>query len=88
MAKIELKAKVRQALRTGHFGDDDDLVDVSDGEDGTVHVVVVSRKFDGKLPKKRRDLIWDDLMENLSKQEWGQVSLAIARSPEDIKSSL
>ncbi len=85
MAAKKLLLKIRQILKAGSFADEDDLVDVSEAEDGSIHVVVVSRKFDGKRLKEKRELVWNDLMNHLAPQEWSQVSLAIARSPEEIK---
>lgn len=85
MAAKRLLAKIRQVLKSGHFPGEDDFVDVSEGDDGGIHVVVVSRKFDEKRPKEKRDLIWTDLMAGLTQAEWSQVTLAVARSPEEVK---
>lgn len=85
MATKRLLAKIHQTLKSGHFPDESDFVDVSEGDDGGIHIVVVSRKFDGKRPKDKRELIWNDLMAGLTQAEWSQVSLAVARSPEEVK---
>jgi acid stress-induced BolA-like protein IbaG/YrbA len=85
MAAKRLISKVKQVLKSGDFADEDDLVDVSEADDGSIHVVVVSRKFDGMPYKEKRDLIWTRLTSQLTPNEWSQVSLAIARSPEEIK---
>jgi acid stress-induced BolA-like protein IbaG/YrbA len=85
MAAKRLLTKIKQVLKTGDFADEDDLVDVSAAEDGSIHVVVVSRKFDGMRFKEKRDLVWNRLMAQLAPNEWCQVSLAITRSPEEIK---
>ena len=85
MSKKKLLEKVRQTLKHGTFADVDDLVDVSEADDGSIHVVVVSRKFDGKRGQAIREVIWKDLMARLQQDEWSQVSLVIARSPEEIK---
>lgn len=84
-ASADLKERVALALRQGHFGGQNDLVDVSDGGAGDVHVVVVSRKFDGLSTDEKSDLIWQDLFGKLRKSEWGRVSLSIGKSLEDIK---
>ena len=64
-------------------------MDVSDGEaDDSVHVVIVSHKFDGKRMKEKHDLIWDLLVENLEPSEWGMVSLSIGTTPEEIKAMI
>ncbi len=87
MAKSELKQKIHDVLKDGYFGDPDDLVDVSDGPDDSIHVVVVSRKFDGRRMKEKNDLIWSVLSGNLSPEEWEKVSLTVATSPEEIKAT-
>ena len=87
MADELLKNKVRDALRAGFFGDADDFVDVSDGADGHVHVVVVSRKLDGRRMKEKNDIIWDELEKRLSPDEWGLVSLTVGVSPEEVKAT-
>jgi hypothetical protein len=87
MAEIELKQKIRDVLKGAYFKDSDDLVDVSDGPDDSVHVVVVSRKFDGRRMKEKNDLIWGVLVKKLSPEEWGKVSLSIGTSPEEIKAT-
>jgi stress-induced morphogen len=81
-----LKKKVRDVLKGGYFRDDSDFVDVSDGYDDNVHVVVVSRKFEGKRLKEKQDLIWSELVNNLPPEDWGRVTLSIGISPEEIKS--
>jgi len=85
MADAELKRKIHDALRNAYFNDLDDLVDVSDGDDDCIHVVIVSRKFDGRRMAEKNDLIWDLLTANLQPDEWGKVSLSIGTSPEELK---
>ena len=52
MASKTLKEKIYDSLKPGYFNEATDLVDVSDGFDDLVHVVIVSRKFDGKLARE------------------------------------
>ncbi len=52
-------------LKDAYFKDPDDLADVSDGPDDSIHVVIVSRKFDGRRMKEKNDLIWSGLSQNL-----------------------
>ena len=87
MADVQLKQKVRDALRGAYFKDADDLVDVSDGPEDSIHVVVVSRKFDGRRMKEKDDLIWSVLTQKLIPEEWGKVSLSVGASPEEIKAT-
>jgi stress-induced morphogen len=85
MAAVELKEKIRSVLRDAYFHDPDDLVDVSDGPDDSIHVVIVSRRFDGRRMKEKNDLIWSILSQNLAPEEWGKVSLSVGASPEELK---
>ncbi len=87
MADTQLKQKIRDALRGAYFKDPDDLVDISDGPDDSIHVVIVSRKFDGRRMKEKNDLIWSILVQNLCPEEWGKVSLSVGASPEEIKAT-
>jgi len=87
MADNKLKRKIRKALKDSYFNDSQDLVDVSDGPEDSVHLVVVSRKFDGRRLKEKNDLIWSVLVDKLKPDEWGKVSLTVATSPEEIKAT-
>lgn len=87
MATVDLKKKIHDVLKNAYFQDPDDSVDVSDGPDDSVHVVIVSRKFDGRRMKEKNDLIWSVLTKHLAPDEWGKISLSIGASPEEIKAS-
>jgi acid stress-induced BolA-like protein IbaG/YrbA len=87
MADSALKSKIHDVLKCGYFNDPDDLVDVSDGPDDSIHLVIVSRKFDGRRMKEKNDLIWSELVKHLPAEEWGRVSLSVATSPEEIKAT-
>ncbi len=87
MATVDLKKKIHDVLKSVYFQDPDDSVDVSDGPNDSVHVVIVSRKFDGRRMKEKNDLIWSVLTNHLAPDEWGKVSLSIGASPEEIKAS-
>jgi stress-induced morphogen len=56
-------------LRDTYFKDSQDLVDVSDGPEDSIHVVVVSRKFNGQRLKEKNDLIWSVLVKEVAPQE-------------------
>ena len=73
------------SLRKGYFSDPDDAIDVSDGPEDSIHLVIFSRKFNGKSMKEKHDLIWLELLQKLDADEWGRVSLSIGASPEEIK---
>jgi len=85
MADEKLKKKIHDVLKGGYFSDLTDFVDVSDGFDDLIHIVVISRKFDGRRMTEKEDLIWSELFQNLSPGEWGKVSLSIGASPDEIK---
>jgi hypothetical protein len=87
MADARVKQKIHEVLKAGYFNDDDDLVDVSDGPDDNIHLVIVSRKFDGRRMKEKNDLIWTVLVQKLTPDEWGKVSLSVGTSPEEIKAT-
>jgi stress-induced morphogen len=87
MAESQLKQKIHNVLKSAYFKDAEDLVDVSDGPDDSIHVVIVSRKFDGRRMKEKNDLIWSVLVQNLQPDEWGKVSLSVGTSPEEIKAT-
>ena len=87
MADVQLKQKIHDSLKGAYFKDPDDLVDVSDGPDDSVHLVIVSRKFDGRRMKEKNDLIWSILVQKLGPEEWGKVSLSVGASPEEIKAT-
>jgi len=87
MADERLKEKIRESLKVAYFKDPEDFVDVSDGPDDSIHLVIVSRKFNGRRMKEKNDLIWSALVQSLRPEEWGKVSLSIGTSPEEIKST-
>jgi hypothetical protein len=87
MADAELKKKVYDVLKQGYFSDPDDAVDVSDGPEDSIHLVIFSRKFNQRSMKAKHDLIWSELMQNLEEEEWNKISLSIGASPEEIKAT-
>jgi stress-induced morphogen len=87
MAEAELKQKIHDVLKNAYFDSPEDLVDVSDGPDDAIHIVIVSRKFDGRRMKEKNDLIWSILSQKLQPDEWGKVSLSVGASPEEIKAT-
>jgi stress-induced morphogen len=87
MADVQLKDRISGALRDAYFKDPNDLVDVSDGPDDSIHIVIVSRKFDGRRMKEKNDLIWSVLVQKLAPEEWGKISLSVGASPEEIKAT-
>ncbi len=84
MACKILKQKIHDTLKAGYFSDSKDFVDVSDGSADHVHIVIVSRKFNGHTMGSRTDIIWDQLEKNLSREEWGHVFLSIGMLPEEV----
>jgi hypothetical protein len=85
MAETNLKTLIKETLKQGAFSDVEDLVDVSDGPDDEIHVVVITRKFDDLEPQERSDLIWDVLQKDLDARLWSRISLAVGASPEEVK---
>ena len=87
MANENTKSRVGEALRSSYFDDSKDLIDISDGLDDNIQVVIVSRKFDGRRFGEKHDLIWGNLFNKLAPEDWGKVTLSIGVSPEAIKAS-
>ncbi len=87
MASTQVKQKIYTALKAGYFSDPDDAVDVSDGPDDSIHLVIFSRKFTGWSMQEKHNLIWSELLQNLATEEWNKVSLSVGASPEEIKAT-
>jgi acid stress-induced BolA-like protein IbaG/YrbA len=87
MADAQLKKKIYGVLREGYFSDPDDAVDVSDGPEDSIHLVIFSRKFTGRSMKEKHDVIWAELMQKLGTDEWNKISLSIGASPEEMKAT-
>lgn len=85
MADQLLKQRIHDVLKEFYFTSIDDSVDVSDGDGDCIHVVIVSRKFDGKRMKEKDDMIWSALTEQLDKDQLRYISLTVGASPEEIK---
>ena len=82
-ADAALKKKVEDILRPRFPGE---TVDVSDGHADNVHVIVVSRRFDGMREKEKQDLLWSTIEEgDLSADEKVKISLILPYSPGDLK---
>lgn len=80
---LELKSLLETALRREF---PQDTVDISDGYKGNVHVMVVSRKFDGKSDYERTGWLREIIERaGLSKSQLGSISLLLALSPGEIK---
>jgi hypothetical protein len=77
--KSALRDRIRREFPT-------DTVDVSDGYQSNIHVMVVSRKFDPMKEREKQDLLWsliDDAgLEDAEKQ---LISLVVPLSPEELR---
>ncbi len=61
-------------------------VDITDGYQDNIHVVVVSRKFSGKSEKEKEDMIWSVIeTSDLSDSDKNKISLIVPYSPEELK---
>lgn len=82
-SREELKRVVAEALRKEF---PTDTVDVSDGYRDNLHVLVVSRKFDGMSERQKQDMLRSLLKAGvLDKSEQNLVSLLLPYSPAELK---
>lgn len=79
----ETKAAIEAALRTEF---PTDTVDVSNGFEKNIHVLVVLRRFDSMTDQEQLDLLWK-LIDGagLSPDEAAQISLVLPASPALLK---
>jgi hypothetical protein len=82
-SRNDLKAILETALRAQF---PKDTVDVSDGYQDNIHVLVVSRRFDGMDERAKQDLLWGIIdTTDLTSDEKALVSLVLPLSPAEIK---
>jgi acid stress-induced BolA-like protein IbaG/YrbA len=82
-ADPQLKKKIETILRARFPGE---TVDVSDGHGDNIHVIVVSRQFDGIGEKAKQDLLWCTIDDSdISDAEKVKISLILPYSPGDLK---
>jgi hypothetical protein len=78
-------AVLLSALRA-QFPGEGNYVDVSDGYDDLIHVLVVSRIFDGMTEPARQDLVWEALEQApLTRDQKRLVSLVVPLTPDQVK---
>lgn len=79
----EVKRILQEAFRKSF---PEDTVDVSDGYQDNIHVVVVSRRFDKLKDRQRQDLMWKIVDgAQLDDQDKQLISLLYPVSPAEIK---
>jgi acid stress-induced BolA-like protein IbaG/YrbA len=79
----EIKAILQAALRKEF---PHDTIDVSDGYQQNIHVVVVSRRFDEMKERDKQDLLWSLIdATDLDSDEKNLISLLVPASPEMLK---
>ena len=82
-SRVEVKRILEQALRTKFLND---TVDVSDGYQDNIHVMVVSRHFDNMDEEAKQDLLWKIIdATDLTDGEKVMISLVMPVSPAEIK---
>ena len=82
-ADPELKTRIEAILRARFPGE---TVDVSDGHGENVHVIVVSRKFDGMREREKQDLLWSAIDQStLTDGQKTLISMILPYSPADLK---
>jgi stress-induced morphogen len=80
---IGLKNKIESALRSEFPSD---TIDVTDGYKGNVHILVVSRRFDGMNESAREQFLEEVIADSgVTAAQRGKISLLLAMSPGEIK---
>ena len=83
-ADVEIKKKIENLLRKEF--NENSTVDVSDGYQDNIHIVVVSNKFSGKSENEKQDMLWNVIeASDLSDFEKNKISLIIPYSPAELK---
>jgi hypothetical protein len=81
--KSEIKAILEEAFRKVF---PNDTVDISDGYQDNIHVLVVSRRFDAMTEKDKQDALWQIIDEtDLTDAEKASISLVMPVSPAEVK---
>ena len=82
-SREEIKADIEKALRVDF---PHDTVDITDGYHDNIHVLVVSRRFDGKVNAYKDDWLWDIIKKSgLTEEEQKLISVVLPISPAEIK---
>lgn len=82
-SRDQVKAELERAFREEF---PHDTVDISDGYQENIHVVVVSRRFDRMDEQAKQDLLWKVIDgTSLAEDEKGLISLVMPVSPAEIK---
>ncbi len=82
-SRAAVKRALEQSLRKRF---PNDTVDISDGYEQNIHVLVVSRQFDGMVEENKQDLVWGIIDgSNLTDNEKSLISLVLPLSPAQIK---
>ncbi len=83
-ADAQIKKKIEELL-CKEFNENS-TVDVSDGYQDNIHIVVVSRKFSGKSENEKQDILWSVIeTSDLSDLDKNKISLIITYSQEELK---
>jgi acid stress-induced BolA-like protein IbaG/YrbA len=82
-ADASLKQQIHAILRARF---PEETVDVSDGYGDNIHIIVVSRQFDGLREREKQDLLWSAIdHSDLSDHQKTQISMILPYSPGDLK---
>jgi hypothetical protein len=81
-----LKRKIRRVLKEAGFADA--KIKVVDGHDADLHLYLISPKFAGKRWREIGEMIWSVLFRELTREEWGLISLTQGLTPEEADGAL
>jgi len=79
----EIKTAIRERLRRAFPSD---TVDVTDGYQENIHVMVVSRQFDTLKEREKQEFLWNLIDDaGLEESEKQLISLILPVSPEELR---
>ncbi len=83
-ANPETKKKIEEVLR--HHFQENAYIDVSDGYQDNIHVIVVSNELDEKSEREKQEILWDLIDDaELPESEKTKISLILPLSRSNLK---
>lgn len=80
MPRDAVKDKIVRVLQET-FSSPNDRIVLKDDRDESLHLYIVSPKFQRKPSATKSHLVWNILFDKLADDEWGRITLAAPLSP-------